>query len=328
MIICYSAFCRRNIHAKRRKVFHFSAKLKIRFIDPIQLLHKDRNSADKQKDLHTSILSRQMSSVCVMKQRRCVRPAWCCCVERSHPEPTWTTRRSWEKPSETSDTTTQTKVRDTTCLSYISAPVMGMHEWKQSLFNALTLHVPSDCLKVLTLRPVTCWWPWRSSLLTSLREFTSTVWRVTSELETRSNTACFYEFGPSFGFWRTCAHKIRLKTIESKTNMTWLVSFCADRVWCSDTPQMRQRSVCPSPSSSHTNSTPRWPSWDVTGPSPGSAQTPRHRWGPDTPAENLQNHYWENAHTVQPKWTYKTLKTIMQWWNICLLSLNLQINLL
>ena len=45
------------------------------------------------------------------RQRRCVRQAWCCCVARSRPGPTWTTRRLSGKPSGTSATTTPTRVR-------------------------------------------------------------------------------------------------------------------------------------------------------------------------------------------------------------------------
>lgn len=41
-------------------------------------------------------------------------------------------------------------------------------------------------VQVLIIRPVTCWWPSSSSRLISLREFTSIVWRMTSEPEIRS----------------------------------------------------------------------------------------------------------------------------------------------
>lgn len=40
-------------------------------------------------------------------------------------------------------------------------------------------------VQALTTRPVMCWWPWRSSLLTSHREFTLIGWKAILELETR-----------------------------------------------------------------------------------------------------------------------------------------------
>lgn len=104
------------------------------------------------------------------------------------------------------------------------------------------------------------WWPWSSSRPISPRAFTSTATRRTSEQGTRSHYTL-----------------LTLLSLTCRENGAITLS-CLDRVWCLVTPLTRLKSPCLSPSSSPTNSTPRWPSCDATAPCPGSGPTQRHRY--------------------------------------------------
>lgn len=60
-----------------------------------------------------------------MKQRRCVRRAWCCSVGRSRLEPMWTTREWWEKSSSILVTMTRRKVSEVFNVLAVTSSTLG-----------------------------------------------------------------------------------------------------------------------------------------------------------------------------------------------------------
>lgn len=114
-----------------------------------------------------------------LNQRRCVRLDWCFFAVKSRPGRPSTTRRWWETPSNASATTVRTKVKHR--FSVRSHPSSSL----SCCTDGGVMSVLSVCVQALITKPVTSWWPWSSSHLTSPRESTWTAWRTTLEQETR-----------------------------------------------------------------------------------------------------------------------------------------------
>lgn len=115
-----------------------------------------------------------------------------------------------------------------------------------------------------------CWWLWSSSPLTLLKAFTWIERRRMWELVTRFGFIHCYLIHSWVAGVRHAA------TVRAHD----VILFCCTvhRVWCSDMPLMKLRSVCPSPLSWLTSSMARWLRYGEMEHCRGSGLIPKHRW--------------------------------------------------